>query len=99
VEVALRKELLRYLEEYSHVRCALTGGDLRRLGLQPGPLLGRLRDELRFRRLDGDITERTDEEAAARELLAQWLKPGNGELFGSQAAEDTAPDTADEEQI
>jgi len=55
----------RYWGEWRHVRPALTGDDLRALGLTPGPIYTRLLDRLLAARLDGEVSD----EAGERELL------------------------------
>jgi tRNA nucleotidyltransferase (CCA-adding enzyme) len=64
-----RAKLLRYQTEYRQVKTALTGDDLKRMGLRPGPLFGRLLDALRDARLDGRVTTRQEEESLVRKLL------------------------------
>ena len=69
-EVAARKQLVRYLEDYNTVRSELDGNDLLKLGFKPGPLLGRVRDELRYLRLDGVITSVEDEMKYAKKFVS-----------------------------
>ncbi len=65
----LRQRLDLYQQRLQYVRPTLTGDDLRRMGLEPGPIyrhiLGRLRDAL----LDGEITSRDEEFELTRRLL------------------------------
>ena len=58
---SLRAKLLRYQMEYSHIEVAITGDDLKDMGLKPGPLFGRLLSELRDARLDGHVSTREEE--------------------------------------
>jgi tRNA nucleotidyltransferase (CCA-adding enzyme) len=60
----------RYMAEWRHVRPALTGDDLRALGLPPGPVYTRILDALLAARLDGEVTD----EAGEREIVVsgQW---------------------------
>jgi hypothetical protein len=67
--VAARKRLLRYLDEYSQVRCEIGADELLQLGLRPGPQLGRIRDELRYMRLDGQVAGVEDERAYVLQQL------------------------------
>jgi tRNA nucleotidyltransferase (CCA-adding enzyme) len=60
----------RYLDEWQHVRPVLDGTQLQRLGVPPGPALGRLLRELTAARLDGIVTTRQAEEDYARRWLA-----------------------------
>jgi tRNA nucleotidyltransferase (CCA-adding enzyme) len=65
----LREKLLRFQTEYRCVETALSGDDLKVLGLSPGPLFGRLLSKLRDARLDGEVTTREEEEVLLRRLL------------------------------
>ncbi len=65
----LRANLLRFQTEYRRVETALTGEDLKRMGLRPGPLFGRLLGALRDARLDGEVATREEEEALLRRML------------------------------
>ena len=62
-EPAAAATTARYLRELRTMRAPLNGNDLRRLGIAPGPLLGRTLEALRAATLDGDVT--TCEEAEA----------------------------------
>lgn len=53
----------RYLGELRAARPPLDGNDLRRLGVEPGPAMGRLLEGLRAAALDGGITTRAEAEA------------------------------------
>jgi len=65
----LRDKLYCFQTEYRHVETALSGEDLKAMGLRPGPLFGRLLGALRDARLDGEVTSREEEEALVRRLL------------------------------
>ncbi|MFN2136462.1 MAG: CBS domain-containing protein [Candidatus Promineifilaceae bacterium] len=60
----------RYYAEWRHVKSALTGNDLRQMGLEPGPLYAYLLDELLEARLDARVTD----EAGEWELLTKLLR-------------------------
>ncbi len=66
----LRERLLRYQTEYRLVETEFTGGDLKEMGLKPGPLFGRLLSSLRDARLDGKVSTREEEETLLEKLLA-----------------------------
>lgn len=53
----------RYLSELRAARPPLDGNDLRRLGVAPGPAMGRLLEELRAAALDGVVATRAEAEA------------------------------------
>jgi len=62
---ALRDYFLRLRD----VRLDITGADLAELGLAESPKVGEVLDELRRRKLRGDLDGRESELAAARELI------------------------------
>lgn len=61
----------RYLNEYRYVNPALDGLDLQRLGISPGPRMGRMLETLREAKLDGQVGGREDEESLVRRLLGE----------------------------
>ncbi len=62
-----RHALERYVNEWRHVRPLLSGRDLERLGLPPGPRIGEMLAALRDARLEGRVHTREDEEAFVQE--------------------------------
>ncbi|HID87882.1 MAG TPA: CBS domain-containing protein [Anaerolineae bacterium] len=69
-EEAIRQRLELYQRELRHVRPELDGTYLKKLGIPPGPIYGRILGALRDARLDGQVTSRAEEEALVQELLA-----------------------------
>ncbi|HOT93367.1 MAG TPA: CBS domain-containing protein [Anaerolineae bacterium] len=66
----LQAKLERYAREWRHGQCLLTGKDLKRLGLPPGPIYRQIFDTLRAAHLDGEIVTREDEERRVSEFLS-----------------------------
>ncbi len=58
-----------YFTRLRNVRLDITGADLAELGLAESPRVGEVLDELRRRKLRGDLDGRETELAAARELI------------------------------
>ena len=58
-----------YLNQLRYVNPALDGTDLQRLGVAPGPSVGRMLDTLRDAKLDGQVNTTEEEEALVRRLL------------------------------
>jgi tRNA nucleotidyltransferase (CCA-adding enzyme) len=67
----VRSHLERYLNQLRYVKTFLDGEDLKRLGVKPGPRLGRVLEKLREAKLDGQVSTREEEEALARKLLGK----------------------------
>jgi tRNA nucleotidyltransferase (CCA-adding enzyme) len=65
-----RKRLERYFEELRGVTLEISGGDLAALGLGESPQVGAVLEELRRRKLNGELDGRTAEIEAAKELLS-----------------------------
>jgi tRNA nucleotidyltransferase (CCA-adding enzyme) len=64
--------LLRdYFERWRNVQLELTGDDLAALGLGESPRVGEVLAELRRRKLNGGLSGRAEELAAARELISE----------------------------
>ncbi len=63
--------LERYVREWRGVRTAVTGHDLRALGLKPGPRFGAILDELLAARLDGRVADAADEQALLAKLITE----------------------------
>ena len=63
--------VLRYLNEWQHVKSRLNGRDLARMGIPQGPRVGLLLERLRDARIKGEISTREEEEAFVRRLAEQ----------------------------
>lgn len=66
----IRSRLELYLDDLRYVKPFIDGEDLKRLGLQPGPRMGKMLQVLLEAKLDGKVNTREEEEA----LVRQWLK-------------------------
>ena len=62
--------LRAYLASWRDIRLAIGGAELAELGLAESPRMGEVLDELRRRKLNGELVDRDAELAAARELIA-----------------------------
>jgi tRNA nucleotidyltransferase (CCA-adding enzyme) len=62
--------LRRYLDKLRFVKTALSGTDLKAMGVTPGPGFREIINKLRRARLDGQANSRQDEEALTRKWLA-----------------------------
>jgi tRNA nucleotidyltransferase (CCA-adding enzyme) len=60
-----------YLTTWRHIRPALTGNDLKRLGVPQGSQIGRLLAQLLAAKLDGEATSKEAEEALVRSAVVQ----------------------------
>jgi tRNA nucleotidyltransferase (CCA-adding enzyme) len=68
----IRRRLQRYLDVLRYVKPVLTGGDLKKMGVSPGPQMKLILRTLLEARLDGKVAVREDEVAIVRE----WLERG-----------------------
>ncbi len=64
----VKRRLSAFLTTYQHVKPALSGDDLKDLGLKPGPMFRKLLDRLRDARLNGQVRTEDDERALVRRL-------------------------------
>jgi tRNA nucleotidyltransferase (CCA-adding enzyme) len=65
----IRERLLRYQTDWRLVEPSISGGELKDMGLRPGPMFGELLEALRDARLDAVVHTRDDEKALVRQLL------------------------------
>lgn len=65
---AVKRRLSAFLTTYQRVKPALSGDDLKAMGLKPGPLYRKLLDRLRAARLNGEVHSEADERALVRRL-------------------------------
>jgi len=70
-EDPLHEKLARFAAEWRHVCPTVTGDDLRRLGLPPGPVYKRILRRLRAAWLDGEVRHLEEEHAFLDRLLAE----------------------------
>jgi tRNA nucleotidyltransferase (CCA-adding enzyme) len=68
----VQERLNLYLTRWRHVRTALDGNALQKLGVLSGPRLGEMLKALQDAKLDGKIETREDE----TELVQRWLSQG-----------------------
>lgn len=64
-----KKALTRYLREWREVRPLLTGDDLKRMGMEPGPVYQKVLKGLLRARLEGRVRTRRDEMACVKEII------------------------------
>jgi tRNA nucleotidyltransferase (CCA-adding enzyme) len=64
---AVKENIHQYLTKLRYVKSALTGEDLKKMGLAPGPRISETLERLRVARLDGEVTDRREEERLVRE--------------------------------
>jgi tRNA nucleotidyltransferase (CCA-adding enzyme) len=69
----VRRKLSLYQAELRRVEPALTGHDLRAMGLKPGPIYRRILNALRDARLDGEIGTRAEEESMAHLIAGEMI--------------------------
>lgn len=70
-ETGLRARVLLYLERLADVEIVIDGHDLKALGVQAGPVMGRILRAVRRAKLDGEVSSREEELALAGNLLKE----------------------------
>lgn len=65
----IKRQIAAYLTTYEHVRPALTGHDLQRMGLKPGPMFQNILDHLLNARLHGDVHTKVEERRMVKALM------------------------------
>ena len=64
-----------YIDKLRYVKTELKGDDLRKLGVQPGPLYRAILEALLDAKLDGRVQTHTEEEQFVRDWLAHDGRP------------------------
>ena len=72
---AVHEHLQLFLTRLHLIRPLLDGDGLKRLGIAPGPEMGRILQALHRARLDGEVRTRSDEERLALELMEAGRGP------------------------
>jgi len=66
---AVRDRVTLFRTQLRAIAPALTGDDLKRMGVRPGPVYRDILARLRAARLDGEITTREEEEAVVQQMI------------------------------
>jgi len=64
-----RRHIQLFLNKLCYIKPALTGDDLKRMGIAPGPRIKEILNVLHEARLDGKVKSKREEE----ELVRGWL--------------------------
>ena len=67
----VRRQLSAYVTAYQRMRPALTGDDLKRMGIKPGPVYRRILSKLLEARLNGVVNSEEDERTLVRSLIGR----------------------------
>ena len=65
-----RRHIQLFLDKLRYIKPVLTGDDLKRMSIAPGPQIKKILDRLHQARLDGEVTGKHDEE----DLVKGWLQ-------------------------
>ena len=68
-----RQHIDLFLSKLRYIKPALSGGDLKRMGVAPGPRIKEILNKLHEAKLDGKVSSKKDEE----ELVKGWLDKGD----------------------
>ena len=66
----VKKQLKLFLDKLRYVKPELSGDDLKKMGITPGPGFKEILNRLQEARLDGEVASKEDEERLVREWLA-----------------------------
>ena len=67
----VRQNIHLYLNRLRYIKPVLTGEDLKSIGIVPGPRISEILDRLQAARMDGEASNRQEEEGLVREWLQQ----------------------------
>ena len=74
-DLEIKENIEQYIEKWQFVRPTITGDDLRKMGLEPGPIYANILSDLRGAWLDGKIRNRDDERKLLDSIIA-WHSKG-----------------------
>jgi tRNA nucleotidyltransferase (CCA-adding enzyme) len=66
---SVKRQISAYFTTYRHVKPALTGTDLKTLGLKPGPIFKKILSQLLDARLNGEVQTVADEKELVKRIL------------------------------
>ena len=66
-----RQHLQTFLTKLRYIKPSLTGNDLKKMGITPGPRMKKILHRLHEARLDGKVTNKKDEERLVREWMGK----------------------------
>jgi tRNA nucleotidyltransferase (CCA-adding enzyme) len=66
-----REQLGKYLSEWRHVKSSITGHDLKKLDIEPGPKYAEILRRLRAAWLDGEVKSEEEEKKMLQDLIKQ----------------------------
>lgn len=65
------EQIVAYLDRKDKMKLDITGNDLKKLGIKPGPVYKEILDELYVLKLDGIIMDKDDELALAKKMIKE----------------------------
>ena len=66
---SVKRQIAAHLTTYQHVKPALTGTDLKALGLKPGPIFRKILDRLCDARLNGEVQTEAEERELVKRII------------------------------
>ena len=67
----VKKQVSAHLTTYQHVKPALTGQDLKAMGLKPGPLFKQILNRLLDARLNGEVSSEAEERKLVKQIVGR----------------------------
>jgi tRNA nucleotidyltransferase (CCA-adding enzyme) len=71
-EGTTREKIIKFMKEWRFLKLPVSGEDLKKFGLKPGPVFGKLLRELTFKVVNGEID--TNDKEAQLEFLEERCK-------------------------
>ena len=68
---SVKRQLSAYLTTYQHIKPSLDGGDLRAIGLKPGPIYRKILAHLLDARLNGEVHSESEERTLVKRMAKQ----------------------------
>ena len=68
-----RSKLEKYAADWKHITIETSGNDLRKLDIPPGPIYHQMLRRLRIAKINGDITDQTQEKEMLQQLIQKMM--------------------------
>lgn len=78
-DITIKKKIERYIDYWQFVRPSITGEDLKKIGLEPGPQYKKILKSIRDAWLDGLIKNKIDERKFLDSRILKWNSGQRGE--------------------
>ena len=70
--IKVKQKILLFLKKINKIKLGITGGDLKKLNIPPGPLFKDILKQVLFLKIDGTVRDKRQEQYWAKKLAGKW---------------------------